>query len=130
MLAEQNKQVEPIWRVVEIDETRHWNPEIVAKCGGRILSIYVYDASCRTFCCEITPSYELFLAAYAPRELPEDDAERERVFDDLSQAQHEVESTIYMHCRDVERMTSRDPYGDDEWRTIEWAEELEQRRST
>ena len=46
------------FKVVAIDETQHWTPDMKAKCG-KISTVYLFDASVVTFPCSITPHYNL-----------------------------------------------------------------------
>lgn len=54
------------WYAVEFDETHHWNlPDEFAPYVERVMGVYFYDATERTFCGEIAPShYMRFLYNY------------------------------------------------------------------
>jgi hypothetical protein len=55
--------MQPKLRLVYLDETADWAPDI-EHAAGCIAGLYVYDARLHVCCCEITPSYELHLAGY------------------------------------------------------------------
>jgi len=84
-------------RVVAIDETRHWDRAIQSVCG-KIQTIYMYDSSVQTHCCELTPSYELTPLYYVIENEVSDSA-RETVDENLAS-----EEPIYMHCNVVDEM--------------------------
>jgi hypothetical protein len=97
------ERVKPDFRYIAIDETRHWMDEnLIKKCGGKIFGIYVFDANSRTYCCELTPSYELNFLRSEPLTLPEDDEERERVCEMVSDADRDTEPVAYYHCRTID----------------------------
>ena len=51
------------FRVILIDETEHWTPELQAKCG-KIYTVCLYDNNVDVYCCELTPSKELHPIGY------------------------------------------------------------------
>lgn len=56
------------------DETANWlDAELIERCGGKIIGVYLFDERRHVHCCEITPSYEMeFLQSipYRHRECP------------------------------------------------------------
>ena len=58
--------------VVAIDETQFLDDEIRAKTG-RFWTLYLYDKSSQTHCCEITPSYWLTPFDYATEKKTDDE---------------------------------------------------------
>mgnify|MGYP003634229100 FL=1 len=46
------------FRVILIDETRHWTQKLIDICGS-ISTAYLYDNSVDVYCAELTPSKEL-----------------------------------------------------------------------
>lgn len=43
---------------IELDQTQYWTEEATQYCD-KIMTVYYYNASQHTYCCEITPSYWL-----------------------------------------------------------------------
>lgn len=86
-------------RVVAIDETRHWDKEIQDLCGT-IKTVYMYDSSVQTRCCEITPSYYLTPLYYVIENEVSDEV-WDMVNDNLVN-----EEPMYMHCHVVDELES------------------------
>lgn len=88
--------------VVAIDETANWlDEDLVKRCGGKIYTLYVYNPDEATYLCELTPSYDLEPLDYYPAELPEDENEREKIYEKLQETLlHEEVS--YMHCHSID----------------------------
>ena len=85
------------FRVVAIDETRHWSKYIQDACGI-IKTVYMYDSYVTTNLFEITPSYELTPLYY----ITEKD-----ISDELhSTMMSEEMEAIYMHCNIVDELES------------------------
>ena len=85
------------FRVVAIDETRHWSKEFQDACGT-IKTVYMYDSSVTTNLCEITPSYELTPLYYITENEISDEMHSEMM-------EQEMEP-IYMHCNVVDELES------------------------
>jgi len=96
------------WYAAQFNETRGWNlPVEYRPYVERIMGVYFYDATERTYCCEITPSYCLrFLYNYVvfTSDTPDDVREElsERFSNDFA---HDGED-LYMHCRAVDGIPS------------------------
>lgn len=86
-------------RVVAIDETRHWDRAIQNVCGT-IKTVYMYDSSVVTHCCEITPSYHLTPLYYVIENEVSDEV-WEMVNENLVN-----EEPKYMHCHVVDELES------------------------
>jgi len=93
-------QVKPRFALVKIDETEYWSPDIQEKVG-RIFGVYIVDLSCRTFCCEVTPSYSLhFVESQWVAEISEDEIE---AFQDEIYLHDDPQGSIYyFHCHTVD----------------------------
>lgn len=77
--------------------------EFVKRCGGKIWSLYTYTNECRTFCCELTPSYEqIYLGEFA-NSLPENELEIEEIESALLESSIQTDTVTYMHCSNVDR---------------------------
>lgn len=99
---------------VAIDETRYYQIEATdATHIECILGVYVYDASERTYCCELTPSHWLepvYVAVHCKLDTPDD--VRERI-----QEKYEFAGTLegfYMHASKVAGLPLRKHYGEGE----------------
>lgn len=89
------------FKVVEIDETQHWSDAIKSKVS-KIFTVYLYDASVVTNCCEVTPSYELTPLYYSV-EFPENSDEKEnKEVQEAIDREFPNQSVEYMHCSFVE----------------------------
>lgn len=68
------------WRAVAVDETAHYQiDEEDRPFVEKILGVYLYDATERTFCCELTPSYYLrhvYDEVIVPLGTPDEDRNR------------------------------------------------------
>jgi hypothetical protein len=104
MLNDPNCDVKPDIKYVKIDETRHWNPDFLAKYGiERMVAVYVYDANTYTYCCELTPSHWLEFIETQPetKEWLEDNEVREEMYDAIMEAQFQCDNDCYMHVHAV-----------------------------
>lgn len=85
------------FKIVKIDETRHWREDIAAH--GPIYGVYLYDEREHTYLCEMTPSYHLnFLYhTFGEQEVPEEIVELvEGVYsDDIYVHVHQIPPTAY-----------------------------------
>lgn len=98
-------------KVVTINETYGWDPAIVARAGGAIFGLYLYDSLKRTHCCEITPSYALNLIGSIPYQFPEDEAAREALENDLRDGDATSDNLCYFHCGLIDDMTPCHDFG-------------------
>ena len=55
------------FKVVAIDQTRHWDEQL-QKLAGKIEAVYLVDCAFVTHCCELTPSYALTPLYYIAEE--------------------------------------------------------------
>jgi len=99
------------FRVVAIDETRHWNKDIQEACGT-IKTVYLFDKSVQTFCCEITPSYALTPLYYI--------AENE-ISDEMHETlQQELPNEVsHFHCSVVDELESESTENDIDFESSE-----------
>lgn len=85
--------------VVAIDETAHWKEEMVKICG-KISTVYMFDKSVVTRCCEATPSYELNPLYYITENEVSDE-----VYEELMNTFNQVEDEPrYFHCSGIDTM--------------------------
>jgi hypothetical protein len=102
------------WWFLAYDETSEWDLSATAKgYVERILGVYAVDLKQITYCCEITPSYDLNRMGhiiwyndgfYAWQEKAEETAEWWRAdFESDCQAGDAFEVGHYRHCKDVEQ---------------------------
>jgi hypothetical protein len=86
------------FKVVVLDESRHWAPEIVKKAGGRIFATYLFDSSIGTHLCELTPSYYLIHLFSTPLQDTEDGA----VENEIRDAEALCDNNAYFHCHAID----------------------------
>jgi hypothetical protein len=96
--------VRPEFRYVRIDETKYWDKEFVKGLGNgtKIVATYIYDATERTFCCEITPSFFLRYAGtdiIPGRELSQE--EFENALEIVSDNEVRCDNDHYRHCNAI-----------------------------
>ena len=99
-----NEPIPPNWTAVKIDESRDCDPEFLKRCGGKCYQIYLYDANCVTYCCEVTPSYCMIPTDLVAEKYPEDDGEREALYEELREVLSQIDGVSYMHCHYVDGM--------------------------
>ena len=87
------------FKVVVFDETRNWREDVVTRAGGKIFSTYLFDAGQRTYCCEITPSYDLRHLFSTPLV----DDENGTVEEVLREGEAGNDNDGYYHCNAIDR---------------------------
>lgn len=85
------------WKIVAIEQTSYWNPEIVEKTG-RLFGTFLFDASRQVHCCELTPSYEMHFIETLAENMIDDETDA-MIRDADIVGQNEVE---YWHCHSVD----------------------------
>jgi len=95
------------FKIVIYDEIYYWSDDIKKVCSN-IFTVYLYDKSVITHCCEITPSYELHPLYYVPVFKNGECCNHPDNMDWVEIIDREFinEQIIYVHCSDVERNTS------------------------
>jgi hypothetical protein len=94
----------PHWKLVGIDEGRHWNlpPEVMAKIT-KIFGVYLFDAKRHVHCCEFTPSYELYpLGTEVIFVDGVTEQEREDIWEMLRDGDRDCSNVTYMHVHEVD----------------------------
>jgi hypothetical protein len=89
------------FKVVIIDESRDWKEDTLKACGGKIETVYFYDANIVTHLCELTPSYYL-IPLYCVPETPFNDLDG-ITMNNLDEGENSCEP-IYVHCHQVDGM--------------------------
>jgi len=98
------------YKVFSIDDTEHWNlPDLPDT--SRILSVYLYDSTKGTHCCEITLSYECHKLYSVLVDENLDDTEYESLIDMIVENDN-VGDVIYLHCGNVDALETIDVEGD------------------
>lgn len=102
------------WCFIGLDETKHWNlPGELAEHVQAIRTVYVFNRSEHTHCCELTPSYWMtgvdFTVDWKPGfyDLPDSESIRERMDNVLLEVAR-YQCDCYMQVRAVESMLARD----------------------
>ncbi len=106
-----NKElIEPRFRVARIEETQHYTDPKLTNAAGKIYAIFLYDQSRQTFCCELTPSYELHYIDTVTEERVEDE-----IYDQIQEANYHRELVEYQHTAKFASMSSDDnkPFSED-----------------
>lgn len=102
----------PEWRAVSFDHTRFFNIQEEDKPFiEKILGVYFYDATERTFCCEITPSrflHFLYYTVHMVLDTPEEVANR---ISERYEFERDEEGGFYMHCSAADSLPFI-PYGE------------------
>lgn len=96
----------PSWNAVRIDVSQYVDPAFLARCGGKLYQVCLFDASQHTFCCEITPSYWMLPIDLVPETYPDDEQESDALSTDLLLEICHMDA-FYMHCSAVERLEAR-----------------------
>jgi len=95
------------FKQVKINETQHWNKEFLKRHNlKKMLGVYVFNSNEATHCCELTPSYCLYFirTEYEFEVYPEDDI-REDIDLEIIESDNNMDQTIYMHCRNVDKIS-------------------------
>ena len=103
-MSNTNTEIKPDIRILKINESSHWTDDKLKAACGVIFGVYMYDASKHVHCCEITPSYEMHFIESQSVRLPDDEEERERIYESLQEGDLHTEPVSYMHCRDIDRI--------------------------
>lgn len=114
------------WKIVAIEETHYWCEDIVAR-AGRLFGIYMFDANRYVYCCEITPSYEMYFIETVHEKCHGEGGVHEEV---LENDFVDRPTADYFHCNNVNAMDPKwiveFPKHDVEYETDEaWEEERE-----
>jgi hypothetical protein len=109
-MDEQTK-IEPDWCLIKMDERHHWRDDIQEKTKA-IWAVYAFDRNSRTFCCELTPSYELHFIACDEEPIDDiSDDDRDELSEDIMRGTHDYfdQAVTYMHVSVVERFIKEKP---------------------
>lgn len=97
------KTLDPDWRAVRFDETKYWDRKFLDEYGvEKMYGVYLVDLSSVTYCCSITPSYEMNFVESVIEGGPEDDERREALYDKVMLADTNSPLVSYMNCRNIE----------------------------
>lgn len=116
-----NPEIPPAWHAVRFDETSFYDEEFRKKYGvGKIYGVYVADFASRTYCCEITPSYEMHFMGSVIDEWPDDDDMRVELQDAMDENDRHSERVVYYHCRTINALAKARKHAieldEDDWR--------------
>lgn len=85
-----------------VDDTRFWNlPDIPET--AKIKSVYLFDSTQHTFCCEITPSFECH-KVYSTLEVSDIDDQTYELLYEMILENDNAGDVEYFHCRDIENL--------------------------
>lgn len=102
MIAEvKNKAKRTDFRLVAIDETKHWREDIAVACG-KIFGVYMYNKNEHTYLCELAPSYTLIpLYSYSEKEITDAIAE------ELMAGNFLCTDVTYVHVTQVDKLKTQ-----------------------
>lgn len=103
---DESKRPEPKFVVVKIDETGHWRRDIQER-AGKIHGVYMYNEKERTFCQEVTASYECHFIGSVVENLSDDDIERTKLLDDIDAGDVYSNDINYYHCHFIDSITDK-----------------------
>ena len=102
--------MKPKYKLFTIDDTRHWNlPDLPET--SKILSVYLYDESSHTHCCELTPSYEC-RKLYSVLDDDSIGGKQHDLLMDLIDYNDNVGDISYYHCSFVDGLKRVEVEGD------------------
>lgn len=81
-----NTEIAPNWRVLRLNESEHCNPEFLARCGGKLWGVYVYDSNSVFHYCSPEKLYQLHLVYFTAETSPDDDEAAEALENELIEA--------------------------------------------
>lgn len=104
-------ELAPEWRIVALkDDMSHWNSaaegyhRAMQAAGWQIYTVYIYNARSVTYCCEITPSYELEFFDFVTERtfnpgVPDcSEEDLEFLHDWLEESKVGQPDSVYVHC--------------------------------
>lgn len=89
----------PSYRAAVYDITGFVHPEFVARCGGAVYEVFIFDERSATYLCEATPSAELHHIGYVPKTSPDEQKERDAL--EAEFATWSTETVLYRHMSDA-----------------------------
>jgi len=98
------------FRVVDLDETCYWKEGLFKGEDTKVLSRYLYDPESHTYCCSLTPTYEMH---FMKSSLNREETDRESCI--LMDGDSQQEQVCYMEIYSIKCL----PYGIIEAESIE-----------
>lgn len=101
-----NDDVKPDWHCVGFDHTKHFRIQEEDKPYiEKIVGAYFFDRNSYTYCCEITPSYDMRFLHHSVhfRDADTPDEIKDRIHE---RYEYEYAEDCYMHVRDVKDLKS------------------------
>lgn len=92
--------------IIKIESTSNWDKKIQKKIG-KIYDVFWCDLNSRTYCSEITPSYELNFIGYTWTRPIKNETEQERIYDLMADVEAATERVCYMHQRIIDALPER-----------------------
>lgn len=111
----------PHWYIYRQDATQYWDdPDLVARSGGTIYGMYLFDNNRHVHCCEITPSYEMEFLESVPKSRPEDECLADRLDMDVMEGDTDRGEVSYFHVHNIDLAKCIDAWAmtADEWQTL------------
>ncbi len=97
--------IAPRGMVYIADETTNWlDKDLIRRCGGRILGVYMFDERRQVHCCELAPSFELHFLESILSVSSENWREREELEEQLRAADRESPPVQYIHTHQLQSL--------------------------
>ena len=98
------------YKVFSVDDTEHWQlPDLPDT--SKIMSVYLYNESEQTHCCEITPSYECH-KIYSILDDESIETDQYGMLVDMIDYNDNVGDISYYHCSNIDNLKSHEVKGD------------------
>ena len=105
-----NDEIKPEYRVFAIDDTEYWNlPDLPET--SKILSVYLYNKSENSYCCEIMASYECH-KIYSILDDESIEADQYEMLVGMIDYNDNVGDISYYHCSNVDKLKTIAVLGD------------------
>lgn len=92
-----------------LDVTRDCSPHLVERCGGKVYQSAFFDENSATYCCSLTPSYDLDYLELVPEVVPDEEDARDSLSEDLLEASTEGDLGGYMTVYHVKALREKNP---------------------
>ena len=98
-----SENLPPDWRAVRFDETKYWDRKFLDEYGvDKMFGVYLVDLSSVTYCCSLTPAYEMNFVGSAVDGGPDDEEQRETFHEEVMTADNGSDLVSYMTCRNIQ----------------------------
>lgn len=99
----QSQKADPKFVVVRLNETGYFSDEIQKQVKS-IHAHYLFDENSHTYCCELTPSYDLRWVGFDIEEKDSCEKISQDLHETVADAYHREINDMYWHCRDIDKI--------------------------